>query len=104
MATRASSSRWKQAASAVIDAAALLAASPDSPPEQLYHFTDCQGLIGIFDDCELKSIGRENLNELLAVVRVTGDNQALQHLHALPHTQSFHARVTSRALSWLIGR
>lgn len=49
MATRASSARWKQAASAVIDAAALLAASPDSPPEQLYHFTDCQGLIGIFE-------------------------------------------------------
>src|SRR5688572_16103820 len=49
MASRPSSPRWKDAAGTVIGAAARLAASPDSPPERLYHCTDCPGLIGIFE-------------------------------------------------------
>jgi hypothetical protein len=63
MATRSSSARWKQAASALIDAAALLAASPDSPPEQLYHFTDCPGLIGIIEHRKLWASLATSMND-----------------------------------------
>ena len=50
MATRAVSSRWQRAAASLIERVGKQAASSTDPrPERLYHFTDCAGLIGIFE-------------------------------------------------------
>ena len=50
MASRAVSSRWQRAASSLIERVSKQAASSTDPrPERLYHFTDCAGLIGIFE-------------------------------------------------------
>ena len=50
MASRAVSSRWQRAAASLIERVGKRAASGADPrPERLYHFTDCAGLIGIFE-------------------------------------------------------
>src|SRR5512145_591718 len=50
MASRAVSSRWQRAATSLIERVGKQAASSTDPrPERLYHFTDCAGLIGIFE-------------------------------------------------------
>jgi hypothetical protein len=50
MPSRAVSSRWQRAAASLIERVGKQAASStDSRPERLYHFTDCAGLIGIFE-------------------------------------------------------
>jgi hypothetical protein len=50
MARRAVSSRWQRAAASLIERVGKQAASStDARPERLYHFTDCEGLIGIFE-------------------------------------------------------
>jgi Protein of unknown function (DUF2971) len=43
------SAQWQEAVPALRRAASALTVSADDPPERLYHFTDCAGLIGIFE-------------------------------------------------------
>ncbi len=50
MTTRAVSGQWQRAAANLIDQLhKLTAGGAHAQPDSLYHFTDCQGLIGIFE-------------------------------------------------------
>lgn len=64
MATRAVSSRWQRAAASLIERVGKQSASStDSRPERLYHFTDCAGLIGIFEKRTLWASLATSLND-----------------------------------------
>lgn len=64
MASRAVSSRFQRAAASLIERAGKHAASSTDPrPERLYHFTDCTGLIGIFEKRTLWASLATSLND-----------------------------------------
>src|SRR5688572_19128424 len=64
MARRAVSARWQLAAATLIDTAArLTASSTDARPERLYHFTDCSGLLGVFENKTLWASLATSLND-----------------------------------------
>jgi DUF2971 family protein len=64
MTTRAVSAQWQRAAASLIERAGkLTASSTDAYPERLYHFTDCAGLIGIFENKTLWASLATSLND-----------------------------------------
>lgn len=64
MASRAVSSQWQRAAASLIERVGKHAASSTDPrPERLYHFTDCAGLIGIFDKKTIWASRASSLND-----------------------------------------
>lgn len=64
MASRAVSPQWQRAVATVIERAAKLrASSTDIRPERLYHFTDCSGVIGIFEQKTLWASLATSLND-----------------------------------------
>lgn len=64
MATRAVSTQWQRAASSLIERVGkLTVSSTDARSEPLYHFTDCAGLIGIFENKTLWASLATSLND-----------------------------------------
>jgi hypothetical protein len=57
------SARWQEAALALRRGVAALNVSPDRPPRHLHHFTDCTGLIGIFEHKQLWASLATSMND-----------------------------------------
>ncbi len=107
MTTRAVSTQWRHAAETLIDRAAKLTASSTDPrPERLYHFTDCAGLIGIFEDKTLWASLATSLNdpsevtygldlacELFRERSITAQNFSLDGMDKLVGTRAAESRA-----------
>ena len=107
MATRAVSTQWQRAATTLIDRAArLTASSTDARPERLYHFTDCAGLIGIFENKTLWASLATSLNdpsevsygldlacELFRQRTITAQNFSLDGVDTLVGTRAAESRA-----------
>src|SRR5262245_46465424 len=107
MATRAVSTQWRRSAATLIERAAKLASSsPDLHPDRLYHFTDCAGLIGIFENKSLWASLATSLNdpsevtygielacELFRRRTVTAQNFSLDGMDALVRARAAASRA-----------
>jgi hypothetical protein len=107
MARRAVSTGWKSALAALTtESGRLTASGSEEAPERLYHFTDCGGLIGVFErktlwaslatalnDPSEVTYGLEVARELFRSGTVTAANFSFDSVEKLLATQAAESRA-----------